>query len=73
MERKKEKAYCPKNGGAFSWLENHNHTWTPTSRLNVYLNALIRSKLDTPIGKTKTKKIGEQIKKEKELTLVHCC
>jgi hypothetical protein len=25
-ERKKENAYCPKNGGAFSWLENRNHT-----------------------------------------------
>ena len=29
------------------------------------LNAPIESKLAIPIGKTKTKKIGEQIKKEK--------
>ena len=42
------------------------------SRSNAHLNAPIRSKSATPIGKTKTKKIGEQRKKEKELTLVHC-
>ncbi len=38
------------------------------SRSNAHLNAPIRSKSATPIGKTKTKKIGEQRKKEKELT-----
>ena len=43
------------------------------SRTNAHLNAPIRSKSATPIGKTKTKKIGEQRKKEKELTLVHFC
>jgi hypothetical protein len=70
---KERKGLLSKKWRCFQLVGKPQSYMNTTSRSNVHLNAPIRSKLGTPIGKTKTKKIGEQRKKEKELTLVHCC